>query len=98
MYQKVQYYNLFFFLIYINDLLEGSKLDLKLFADDTSLFSAVKFVNTTASTLNNDFPTVEETPVQEHLDINFDNKLLFTEHINDTVGKTMKYIGLLCKF
>ena len=40
------------FLIYINDLSDGLKSECKLFADDTSLFSAVNDINTSASDLN----------------------------------------------
>ena len=42
------------FLIYINDLTDGLSSNVKLFADDTSLFSVVHIVNTTANKLNND--------------------------------------------
>ena len=40
------------FLIYINDLSDGVKSECKLFADDTSLFSVVNDINTSASDLN----------------------------------------------
>ena len=43
-----------FFLIYINDLPEGLNSEVKLFADDTSLFSIVNCVKTSASTLKSD--------------------------------------------
>ena len=43
-----------FFLIYINDLPEGLNSEVKLFADDTSLFSIANCVNTSASTLTSD--------------------------------------------
>ena len=42
------------FLIYINDLSDGLKSECKLFADDTSLFSVVNDINTSASDLNED--------------------------------------------
>ena len=42
------------FLIYINDLPNELKSDLKLFADNTSLFTIVKDKNERANTLNND--------------------------------------------
>ena len=42
------------FLIYINDVVpEGLNSEVKLFADDTSLFSIGNCANTSASTLNN---------------------------------------------
>ena len=49
-----------FFLIYINDLPEGLNSEVKLFADDTSLFSIVNCVNTSASTLNSDLLKIQD--------------------------------------
>ena len=46
------------FLIYINDLSDGLKSECKLFADDTSLFSVVHDINTSASDLNEDFEKI----------------------------------------
>ena len=43
-----------FFLIYINDLTENVACGVKLFADDTSLFSVVRNENETAQALNSD--------------------------------------------
>ena len=40
------------FLIYIDDLSDGFKSECKLFADDTSPFSMVNDINTSASDLN----------------------------------------------
>ena len=42
------------FLIYINDLSDGIISDVKLFADNTSIFSTVYSTNKTADSLNND--------------------------------------------
>ena len=42
------------FLVYINDLADGLSSNAKLFADDTSLFSVIHNVNTSANELNND--------------------------------------------
>ena len=44
-----------FFLIYINDLTKNAACGVKLFADDTSLFSVVRNENETALALNSDF-------------------------------------------
>ena len=42
------------FLIYINDLSDNLTSNAKLFADDTSIFSVVHDVNTSAKELNDD--------------------------------------------
>ena len=47
-----------FFLLYINDLTDGILPIVKLFADDTSLFSVVQNENNSASQLNNDLDQV----------------------------------------
>ena len=49
-----------FFLIYINDLPEGLNSEVKLFADDTSLFSIVNCVNTSALTLNSHLLKIQD--------------------------------------
>ena len=46
------------FLIYINDLPEGLNSEVKLFADDTSLFSIANCVNTSA--VNSDLLKIQE--------------------------------------
>ena len=43
-----------FFLIYVNDLPLGLTTNVKLFTDDTSLFSVVNNASISASKLNND--------------------------------------------
>ena len=48
-----------FFLIYINDLVENVSCDVRLFADDTSLFSVVNDVATTAFEMNNDLEKIK---------------------------------------
>ena len=42
------------FLVYINDLADDLSSNAKLFADDTSLFSVIHDVDTSANELNND--------------------------------------------
>ena len=49
-----------FFLIYINDLPQGLHSDVKLFADDTSLFSVIHDVDASSATLNNDLVKIQE--------------------------------------
>ena len=49
-----------FFLAYINDLSDGMTSKVKLFADDTSLFSVVHNIDESASQLNQDLNKVSE--------------------------------------
>ena len=51
---------LLFFLIYINDLTDGTSSIVKLFPDGTSLFSIVQNKNNSAPQLNNDFNKVSD--------------------------------------
>ena len=48
------------FLVYINDLPENIKAKMKLFADDSSLFTRVSDVNSTHRLLENDLRTIEK--------------------------------------
>ena len=50
-----------FFLIYINDLTDNLNSTVKLFADDTSLFSEICDPLETANVLNNDFRKIGRT-------------------------------------
>ena len=52
------------FLIYINDLSDNLTSNAKLFADDTSLFSVVHNVNTSAKELNDDLKEVNKWAFQ----------------------------------
>ena len=56
-------------LIYINDLFMELKSNLKLFADDTSLFTIVTDKNESANTLNNDLMWISKSA--------YDWKMLF---------------------
>ena len=49
-----------FFLVYINDLAVGLKCNVKLFADDTSLFTVVEDSNTAANDLNHDLDLISQ--------------------------------------
>ena len=60
------------FLIYVNDLPEGLNSEVKLFADDTFLFSIVNCVNTSASTLNSDLLKIQDWAYQWKMSFNLD--------------------------
>ena len=60
MFHKDKYSILYFFLIYINDLSENLTSNVKLFADDTSIFHVVKDPNTSAEILNHDLTRISE--------------------------------------
>ena len=51
---KCPYSYYYYFWFYINDLSENLSKNAKLFADDSSLFSVVRNINTSATHLNND--------------------------------------------
>ena len=56
-----------FFLIYINDLSVDITSTVKLFADDTSLFSIVHDPNTSANELNKDLQKISEWAYQRKM-------------------------------
>ena len=62
----------FLFLIYINDLSDNLISNAKLFADDTSLFSVVHDVNTSAKELNDDLKKVNDWAFQWKMNFNPD--------------------------
>ena len=57
-------HQLLLFLIYVNDLPNGLKSKRKLFADDTSLFSVVHDISTSASNTNHDSTLISNWPFQ----------------------------------
>ena len=60
------------FLIYINDLTEGLTTNLKLFADDTSLFSVLHDTQTSANDLNKDLKIINNWAFQWKMNFNPD--------------------------
>ena len=60
------------FLIYINDLSNGVSSNCKLFADDTSLFSVVKDIQSSAATLRNDLTVISNWVFQWKMIFNHD--------------------------
>ena len=60
------------FLIYINDLPNGLNSNVKLFADDTSLFSVFHNTTDSANLLNSDLSKINEWPLQWKMSFNPD--------------------------
>ena len=78
-----------FFLIYINDLPERLNSEVKLFVDDTSLFSIVTCVNTSALTLNSDLLKIQDWTYQWKMSFNQDRtkraqEIIFSRKKNAT--------------
>ena len=61
------------FLVYINDLENGIRSSIKLFADDTSLFSIVKDPVTSADELNEDLQLISQWALQWKMSFNPDS-------------------------
>ena len=53
-----------FFLIYINDLPDGLQSDVKMFADDTCLFSIINDKTNSANDLNSDLQKINNWAIQ----------------------------------
>ena len=60
------------FLIYINDLPNGLNSNVKLFADDTSLFSVIHNITDSANLLNSDLSKINEWTLQWKMSFNPD--------------------------
>ena len=60
------------FFIYINNLSDDLTTNVKLFADDTSLFSIVHNMNTSATNLNNDLNKIKNWAIQWKMNFNPD--------------------------
>ena len=60
------------FLIYINDLTEGLSSNAKLFADDTSLFSVIHDIQTSANNLNKVLERISNWATQWKMNFNPD--------------------------
>ena len=75
------------FLIYINDLSDGIISDVKLFADDTSIFSTVFATNISADNLNNDLKKISEWAYKWKMSFNPDpakqaQEVIFSRKLN----------------
>ena len=69
---KVLYLDLYFFLIYINDLPDSLVSNSKLLAHDTSLFSTVTDPNVTTNQINNDLHNISTWVYQCKMNFNPD--------------------------
>ena len=95
------------FLIYSNDLADDLSSNVKLFADDASLFSVVHDVNAAARELNDDLKKMNKWAFQwkmsfkpdpsKQASVTLDVKLTFDEHLSNVLNKDNKTIGLLRK-
>ena len=78
------------FLIYVNDLPNGLKSKCKLFADDTSLFSVVHDISTSASDINNDLTLISNWAFQWKMSFNPDpskqaQEIIFSRKKNEVI-------------
>ena len=78
------------FLIYINDLTEGLSTNAKLFADDTSLFSVIHDIQTSANNLNKDLERISNWAKQWKMNFNPDTtkqaqEVIFSRKVKKTV-------------
>ena len=76
-----------FFLIYINNLSDGLASNPKLFADNTSLFSVIHNIKSTANNLNSDLMKVSNWAFQQKMRFNPDpnkqaQEVIFSRKIN----------------
>ena len=80
-----------FFLVYINDLAVGLKCNVKLFADDTSLFTVVEDSNTAANDMNHDLNSISQwahawrmsfnpDPQKQAVELTFSRKKIEIDH------------------
>ena len=83
------------FLIYINDLPDGLSSNVKLFADDTSLFSVVYDIHSSASDLNKDLKTINEWALQWKMSFNPDPNKQAQEVIFTRKSKNMRHPPLI---
>ena len=76
-----------FFLIYINDLLDDLTSNPKLFANDTSLFSAVQNINSATTNLNSDLSKISDWALKWNMNFKPDSnkqaqEIIFSREIN----------------
>ena len=84
---KDQLLVLFFFLIFIIDISDNLVSNLKLFADDTSLFSVVQDITLSVKNLNDDLKKINKWAFQRKMSFNPDpnnqaQKVIFSRKLN----------------
>ena len=84
------------FLIYINDISDGLESDVKLFADDTSLFSTVIDPNVSALSLNNDLRKINLWAYQWKMSFNPSitkqaHEVIFSKKRNDVYHPSLVF-------
>ena len=89
------------FLIYINDLSDNLSSNVKLFADDTSLFSVIHDINISAGELNEDLKKISEWAFQWKMIFNPDatkqaQEVIFSRKIKKTLILLWFSTMLLC--
>ena len=72
MFPRVQFLDHYFFFIYINDICSNLSTNVKLFADDTSLFSVVNDANKSFQNLSNDLCVISNWAYQWKMSFNPD--------------------------
>ena len=85
------------FLIYINDLTEDLSTNAKLFADDTSLFSVIHDIQTSANNLNKDLERISNWATQWKMSFNPHTTKQVQEVIFSRKVKKTVYSPLLFK-
>ena len=80
--------------MYVNDLSEGLSSNAKLFVDDTSLFSAILYNNTSALELNRDLAKINRCAFQWKMSFNPDPKKQAQEVIFSRKSKAVSHAPL----
>ena len=82
------------FLVYINDLADGLSSNAKLFADETSLFSVIHDVDTSANELNNDLYQINKWAFRWKTSFNPDSSKQVQEIIFSRKAKKISHPSL----
>ena len=82
------------FFIYINDLSDDLTKNVKLFADDTSLYSIVYNMNTSTTNLNKDLSKIKNWAIQWKMNFNPDPDLWRFNHNSVKQVPSQKHLGM----